>query len=189
MKNAILLHGICDREEYEGDAYPSPSNNHWLPWLQKQLLKRGYDCQTPEMPTPYKPVYSEWKAVIDRFPLDEETVLVGHSGGAGFLLRWLSKHQQSVDKLILVAPWLDPDRYMGNFLNGALAPDLMSRVGELHVFYSSDEPVSGVEETVDLIMDTYPKARRHDFTAHGHFTLNGMGTVTFPELLNSITGR
>lgn len=188
MKNAVILHGMCDREEYEGDGYPSPSNHHWLPWLQKQLLVRGYECQTPEMPTPYKPQYNEWKAVIDRFPLHEETVLIGHSGGAGFLLRWLSKHQQSVDKLILVAPWLDPDRYLGNFLNGSLAPDLLTRVNELHVFYSSDEPVSGVQETVELITDTYDAARIHNFTDRGHFTLNGMGTDKFPELLRAATG-
>lgn len=186
MKNAVILHGVCDREEYEGDADPSPSNHHWIPWLQKQLLVRGYDCQTPEMPTPYKPVYAEWRTVMDRFPINEDTTLIGHSAGGGFLLRWLSKHQQPIDKLILVAPWLDPDRYMGNFLNGAMAPDLLSRVNALHVFYSSDEPVSGVEETVDSITQFYPEARRHDFTDRGHFTLNGMDSLAFPELLKVI---
>jgi len=38
MKNAILLHGTSSKEEYYSLEYPSASNSHWLPWLQKNLL-------------------------------------------------------------------------------------------------------------------------------------------------------
>lgn len=37
-KSAIILHGMPSKEEYFSPAYASPSNSHWLPWLQKNLL-------------------------------------------------------------------------------------------------------------------------------------------------------
>lgn len=90
MKNAILLHGACDKEEYFDDQYPSLSNSHWFPWLQKQLLINGVLAQTPEMPDAYAPNYDKWKSEFERMEINENTVLVGHSCGGGFLVRWLS---------------------------------------------------------------------------------------------------
>ena len=110
MKNALLLHGTCDREEYFSDLHTSLSNSHWLPWLQKQLLIRDILTQTPEMPQAYDPQYDLWEKTFERFDVDKNTILVGHSCGGGFLLRWLSENRVEVNKLILVAPWIDPDR-------------------------------------------------------------------------------
>ena len=64
MKTAILIHGTCDEEEYFSDLYPSLSNSHWFPWLQKQLLIKGIFTQTPEMPDAYKPDYEKWKKFV-----------------------------------------------------------------------------------------------------------------------------
>jgi hypothetical protein len=186
MKNVYILHGCCDREEFADTSIPSGSNFHWIPWLQKQLIVRGYNCQTPEMPAPYAPDYHVWKGLFDIYPVDENTVLAGHSCGGGFLLRYLSENPKIMDKLVLVAPWLDPGRTRGDFLECKLDPALSERVREMHVFYSEDEPVDGVKETVDMVMDTYPSARLHKFTDHGHFCLDDMGTEKFPELLNVI---
>ncbi len=189
MKNAYILHGCCDRQEYRSEQYPSPSNAHWIPWLQKQLLMKGYGCQTPEMPTPYKPTYDEWKNVFDVFPVDEETSLIGHSCGGGFLLKWLQESRKvKIDKLILVAPWRDPEGYFGNFLRGNLKPDLGERLKELHIFYSEDEPVGGVKESVEGIKAAYPFTIFHQFLKSGHFCLEEMGTDQFPELLAIVLG-
>lgn len=184
MKKAYILHGCCDEEEYFSQQYPSPSNFHYLPWLQKQLLMKGFFCQTPEMPMPFKPDYKAWKTTLDIFPMDTHTSLVGHSCGGGFLLRWLSENDYCIDKLILIAPWLDPHKACGDFLNNNLESNLSDRVSEFHVFYSEDEPVDGVKETVDFVLKNYPTAKLHSFTDKGHFCLDDMGTVEFPELLD-----
>ena len=186
MKKAYILHGCCDEEEFFSDVYPSPSNSHWLPWLQKQLLMQGYLCQTPEMPKPYAADYAAWKTLWETMPLDDETVLVAHSCGCGFLLRWLSENQQQAQKLVMVAPWLDPQRTCGDFLRCTLAKDLAERVKEIHVFYSADEPVTGVEETVQLVQNTYPTATLHQCDKMGHFCFEEMETVEFPELLKVV---
>lgn len=186
MKNAYILHGCCERDEYFSNAYPSPSNSHWIPWLQKQLLMKGYNCQTPDMPVPYAPVYEDWVAIFESLAIDENTTLVGHSCGCGFFLKWLNKSGARIDKLLMIAPWIDPERYLGNFLQCRLKPDLMDRINEIHVFYSEDEPVAGVKETVDMVMQGYPVAKLHKFTNHGHFCLSEMGTDQFPELLKVV---
>ncbi|HEU5004853.1 MAG TPA: hypothetical protein VFT49_02075 [Candidatus Saccharimonadales bacterium] len=40
MKRAIILHGRPAKKDYYGDKWPSESNSHWLPWLQKQFMRR-----------------------------------------------------------------------------------------------------------------------------------------------------
>lgn len=187
MKKAYILHGCCDEEEYFSDEYPSPSNFHWIPWLQKQLLKQGYFCQTPEMPFDTQDRYSAWKNTLELFPIDNDTSLIGHSCGAGFLLKWLSQNQVQIDTLALVAPWLDPKKQYGDFLSCTLPTDLAKRVNKIHIFYSSDEFVSGVKGSVDLITSTYPNTQLHNFDNMGHFCLGDMGTDQFPELLSALS--
>ncbi len=182
LKNTYILHGCCDRAEFEDRSIPSGSNFHWIPWLQKMLLVDGYNVQTPEMPTPHKPSYQTWKSIFSTFPIDGQTQLVGHSCGGGFLLKYLGEHQIKLDKLVLVAPWLDPGKQLGDFLKCDLKEDLSKRINEIHIMYSEDEPVDSVKETVDIIMDTYPSAKLHRFNTHGHFCLANMGTQEFPEL-------
>lgn len=186
MKNIYILHGCCDREEFEDLGIPSGSNFHWMPWLQKQLIVRGYNCQTPEMPTPYKPSYQTWKKIFSAYPMDSETTLVAHSCGCGFFLKYLSEHPQQIKKLVLVAPWLDPFHKLGDFLKCDLDPRLTDMIHEIHVFYSLDEPVDGVRETVDLVRQTYPHTHYHEFKNYGHFCLDDMGSEKFPELLEVV---
>ncbi len=188
MKNVYILHGCCDQEEFEDTSIASGSNFHWIPWLQKQLIVKGYNCQTPEMPTPYKPSYQTWKRLFEVYLVDEETTLVGHSCGCGFFLRWLSENDININKLVLVAPYLDPEPFnrFGSFLKCTLAPDLMERIKELHIFYSKDEEVTGVKETVKILQDKYSPLQFHEFENHGHFCFGDMGTEEFPELLEII---
>lgn len=111
MKNAIILHGKPDKEEYYSETAPSPSNAHWLPWLQKQLIIRDIKADTPEVPYPYELDYATWAREFERFDVTPETVLVGHSCGGGFIVRWLCEHADvHVGKVVLVAPWTDPTK-------------------------------------------------------------------------------
>lgn len=185
MKNIYVLHGCCGQEEFEDAARPSGSNCHWLPWLQKQLLIKGYNCQTPEMPKAYAPSYTAWKRIMDTFPMDEGTTLVGHSCGGGFFVRYLTEKKQKIKNLVLVAPTLDPLQKFGNFLSFSLEKPLVNYVEDIHIFYAQNEPVKGIKESVELLHNTY-KAHRHTLKNHGHFTLKHMGTDAFPELLKVI---
>ena len=181
MRSAIVLHGSCDREEYFSDDYPSLSNSHWLPWLQKQFLMQGMQAFTPEMPRAYAPEYSIWKSEFERYPVSEESILVGHSCGGGFLLRWLSESKCRVCRLILVAPWLDPaGRKCSEFFSFTIDPALAERM-ETHLFESMNDE-QDIRDSIAIIRAALPGLHYHAFDNYGHFCFDDMGTTRFPEL-------
>lgn len=189
MKKAIILHGICDEQEYHDESEPSPSNNNWIAWLQKQLMIQGFDCQTPEVPYSYKGIYEDWKHIFERMEVDEQTILIGHSAGCGFFLKWLSANDVSVDKIYMVAPWLDPfNEYAETgFLSCELNGNLIDRVNKIEIIYSEDDPVEGVKKTVDIIGEKYPSITNiSKLNGLGHFSSKARGTEVFPEILDVI---
>ena len=164
----------------------SQSNEHWLPWLQHELIIRDVLTQTPELPKPYDPTYEEWLDVFRRFQVDEDSVLVGHSLGGGFLVRWLSESDVRINKLILVAPWIDPDGKIKNgFFNFKIDGQLEEKVNELHILHSKDDD-KGVRESVKTLRNTIKDHKYHEFEKHGHFCFGDMKTREFPELLKLI---
>jgi len=187
MKNAIILHGKPEKEEYYSDEYPSASNSHWLPWLQKQLLMRDIIAHTPEVPRSYVPDYAVWCEEFERFDITAETTLVGHSCGGGFIVRWLSEHSEvSVGKVVLVAPWIDPDRdETTDFFDFTIDPELAKRTKGITIFGSDDDFVS-VQKSVQILRDTIKGIRHRQFHHYGHFCSEDLGTQEFPELLAEV---
>ena len=150
MKTALILHGICPEEEFFFSKYPSPSNAWWLPWLQQQFLRAGWQCQTPELPHPYRPSYAEWKETFECFKPQKLSLLVGHSAGGGFAIKYLQEHKLKLEKLILVAPWLDPEREFDDFLKKMEEYDV--QIGVLTV------PIEIAQCITDMMVDGGIKA-------------------------------
>ena len=179
MKNAILLHGTCDKEEYFSEKYPSLSNSHWFPWLQKELLINNISAQTPEVPEAFNPQYHIWEKEFERYDVGSQSILVGHSCGGGFMVRWLSENKINIEKLALVAPWLDPNRFQTkDFFDFVIDKDIVSRVKELHILIS-DNDEEDVLKSVHILNEKLPNAISHELKGKGHFT----GIDKFPELL------
>lgn len=184
MKTAIILHGMPPKEEYYDSEVPSPSNNHWLPWLQRQLLLKNILAQTIELPEPYEPVYEKWCHVFNELKVDEETMLIGHSCGAGFLIRWLSENKIKTGKVALVAPYLDPEQTIkSEFFQFQIDSTLQTRAQDMIVFYSSDD-MQEIITSVSFIKENFPHLEMKEFSDKGHFTLGEMKTDAFPELLD-----
>lgn len=191
MKQVILIHGMPDKEEVIGDVWPSPSNAHWLPWIQKQLTRKDIACQALEMPQSYDPVYEHWSDVLDQMSISNETILVGHSCGAGFLVRYFSERPSlAPKKIILVAPWIDTEGFLQEmnsqslrFFDFTIDPCLHERT-QIHCVYSTDDA-----ETLGSVMElqkSFPGMLMHTFADKGHFTEPDLGTKEFPELLDII---
>lgn len=151
MKQAIILHGRPSKEEYYSDRYPSASNSHWLPWLQKQLLIKDIPAYTPEVPYCYDLDYEKWCKEFERYEVTPDTTLVGHSCGGGFIVRWLGEHPEiKVDKVILVAPGapaVDADWSRYSFFDFTISPNLASQTQGITIF-GSDNDSSGIMESV-----------------------------------------
>jgi len=188
MKTAIILHGMPGEKSYLDAARDAQSNSHWLPWLQQQLIANGILAQTPELPHPYKPAYEEWKRVFEQFPVDENTMLVGHSCGAGFLVRWLSENKIRAGKVALVAPWMDPHGELDGFFDFEIDSEAIGRTAGVTIFISEDDDAE-MHEAVARIEKAWPRVRVIRMQGKGHFTLGDMGTREFPELKEALLGN
>ncbi len=181
MKQTIIIHGMPSEEGFKNPAFPSPSNSHWLPWIQKKLVVRNETCQTPEMPKPYDPIYRDWLEVFEQFEINAEVTLIGHSCGGGFLLRYLSEHPDlKINKLFLIAPWvIDTGKDLESdleFLDCTINANLPERF-PVHVFISSDDE-SVMQDSFRFLKEKLPGAIYHEYTDRKHFC-----TPEFPELL------
>lgn len=188
MINAIILHGGPSKKEYYDPEAISMSNNHWLPWLQSQMLKRDIPTAAPEIPRSFDRNWPIWNKEFERFDINPETILVGHSTGAGFIVKYLSIHKElKVKKVILVAPWLDPDReHTKNFFDDfEIDPDFVSRTNGVTIF-NSDNDQASVQKTVDILRKTVKNILYREFHNYGHFCLDDMKTTKFPELLEEV---
>lgn len=188
MTNAIILHGKPSEEEYFNPTLPNESNRNWLPWLQKQLLIKGVKADTPEMPRAYDPDWETWCQEVERFEIGPETILAGHSCGGGFWVKYLSLHKDlRVGKVILVAPWMDPDsdETKGFFENYTIDKHLVARTKDLTIFHS-DNDMGNVHKTVAMLRQNLEGVRYQEFHKYGHFCDEDMGTQEFPELLKEI---
>lgn len=189
MKTAIILHGRPGKDEYLISQWPSPSNSHWLPWLQRELLRKGILAQTPEALNPYKPTYDAWKQAIESYKPDKETILVGHSCGGGMIVQWLSKNSDiKVGKVILVAPWIDVEKEDWPAFDFEIDPNIAVRTAGLTIFHSLNDAAE-IVTSVEKLCASLKKFKYVEFEGRGHFTQKYMPDNTFPELLEECLER
>ncbi len=188
MKNAIILHGGPSKKEYYDPKAPSMSNAHWMPWLQGQLLKADIDAATPEVPHSFDRNWKTWNREVERFDITPETILVGHSTGGGFFIKYLSIHPKiKVGKVVLVAPWLDPyqSKTKKFFDDFEIDPNLVKRTRGVTIF-NSDNDQQSVQKTVKILRTKIKGLKYREFHEYGHFCFEDMKTDKFPELLKEI---
>jgi hypothetical protein len=188
--NAILVPGRPDKDEHYDPKRPSNSEDHWFSWLKRQLILKDILAVSIEPPFPFRPRYDEWKKEFERFEILSNTILVGHSCGGGFLIRYLSEHKDvKVGKVVLVAPWINPDNYevsdTADFFEFEIDPDFPSRTKGVTMFISSDDEPS-VVKTVEILKSKVIGLDVRQYKDKGHFTLNTLGTHEFPELLEEL---
>ncbi len=189
MKNAILLHGWVTLDEFGDVDRPTPSNSHWIPWLSKQLMLRDVHTVAVEMPKADLPVYEDWKHEFERYDVTPETILVGHSCGAGFLARYLSeKPEVMASTLVLVAPSLGLSWDDRSFFNFEFSGTMVNRVDNIVIIYAEDDR-QYIQEAVKIYAQKLPTAKLVTLKTGGHLTYKEMGKTDFPELLDAIVGQ
>jgi hypothetical protein len=94
MTKAIIVHGW--------DGSPEDALNQWL---KKELEKKGWEVQIPEMPDPEEPTIEEWVNKLYDYSIDENTYFIGHSIGCQAIMRYLDRVDGKIGGLIFIAPW------------------------------------------------------------------------------------
>lgn len=158
-----------------------------MQWTKRNLVDAGLETETPSMPEPWAPNYEKFKEEFEKYEVTENTILIGHSCGCAFLVRWLGESKQKIAKLILVAPWKIPDPGDENrkgFYTYEIDESIKSRVEEIVMFTSDNEEEAGKES-----LGIFNKAiggKIINLENRGHYTIGGMGTEEFPELLEEV---
>ena len=185
--NCIIIHGCPSNAEKAMNPETRTYDKHWIPWTKSTLTKLGVPTETPLMPDPWEPSYEKFKVEFDKQEVSENTILIGHSCGTTFLLRWLGDTKQKVAKLILVAPWAIADKdddARRNFYEHPIDPSIKDRVGEIIFFTADDEDPDGIESL--KIIHKVIEGKIIELPGHGHYTMGDMGTTEFPELIEAI---
>ena len=188
--NCIVIHGCPLNKEKAMDPKTRTYDKHWIPWVKRELIARGVKTETPLMPTPWEPDYKKFKKEFEKYKVEENTVLVGHSCGCAFLVRWLGETKQKINKLILVAPWKIPDRndeFKRRFYEYLIDETIKTRVKKIVMFTADDEEKVGKESL--RIFHKSLGGKIVELKGKGHYTMRDMGTEEFPELLNEIVNR
>ncbi len=152
--------------------------------MQKELLIRDIAAVTPEIPLSFEPKWDVWCQEVERFDITPDTLLVGHSAGGGFWLKYLSLHKDlHVNKVVLVGPWLDPGKTLEeDFFVGDFDPALTGRTAGITILQSDDDSDS-VKQSIKRIKQEILDIEYMQFRGYGHFTYENLGGVEFPELL------
>ncbi|PIQ91511.1 MAG: hypothetical protein COV70_03340 [Parcubacteria group bacterium CG11_big_fil_rev_8_21_14_0_20_39_22] len=185
--NCIIIHGCPSNVEKAMNPDTRTYDKHWIPWLKKNLIASGIKTETPLMPDPWESNYQKFKAEFEKYEVNENTILVGHSCGSSFLVRWLGETKKKVFKLVLIAPWKIPnkeDSTVKEFYTYQIDQDIKSRVGEIVFFTADDEEADGKESL--KIFHQALGGTVIELKGHGHYTLGDMGTEEFPQLLEMI---
>lgn len=192
MKKAIIIHGWSKFEDWRQLDRPSPSNEAFIPWLSKQLMVRRIHPIAIEMPNSYAPNYEIWKKELERFELDEETILVGWSCGGGFLLRYLSENNIRVRKLVLLSPWIgtfdnDKDRYEfdESFFDFNLSESIYERVLEDIILLEAEDEVKEVLMSIEKIKSKLKNINYKIVEGSGRHFFEENQPVVLEEILRS----
>lgn len=186
--NCIVIHGCPSDKEKAMDPETRTYDKHWIPWIKKELISLGIKTEIPLMPNPWLPIYADFKKEFEKYEVNENTILIGHSCGCSFLVRWLGESKQKIKKLILVAPWKIPQKERNgadiDFYAFPIDETIRSRVDEIIMFTSNNEAEDGKKG-----LEMYHSAlggKIMDLKDHGHYILKHMGTEEFLELLDEI---
>jgi predicted alpha/beta hydrolase family esterase len=151
----------------------------------KNALGDAYEVHYPKMPHESDPDYQNWKTQIGNKlgHLKNGAILVGHSLGGSFLLKYLSdeKVEKAIAGIFLIAtPYWGGDgwRYEG-YESIALPKDFPSKLpGSTPIFfYHSRDDESVPFAHLNLYAKKLPQATIHALDARGHQLKNDLSEV------------
>jgi len=158
---------------------------NWKQGLQSELGD-DFDVLLPRMPMADNAEYDLWKLWFEKVmeALNRPCILVGHSLGAMFLLKYLSeqKPKNFINALFLVAP-----EYVGPQSTPQTSFDLLESISPItdvvqHIvfFHSEDDPVVSFENQA-IFKNLLPQAEYVALSGRGHFNVPHI-----PELLERV---
>jgi uncharacterized protein len=197
MKQIVFLHGgetFASYEDYLAAletykyTYPLPEEpKRWKYQLRDELTYHGWEVHMPSMPSKFNARYDAWRLWFRKVVphLRDGVVLVGHSLGGLFLIKYLEEERlpATVDAThIIAAPYdtVGPGESLADFTIPSSLDHVVAQAGTIMLYHSEDDSIVPFAEVLRY-QAALPQAALHTFTDRGHF----LGP-TFPELTEAI---
>ena len=146
--NVFIIHGA--------DGHPK---ENWFPWLKSELEKQRYQVFTPKFPTPKNQTLKNWLKVFERYKkyVDKNTIFIGHSIGATFLLSVIERLDKKIKTAYLVSGFIDLlgnpvfDKINKTFIEKELDwKKIKNNCQKFYIFHSDNDPYVPLEEAQKL---------------------------------------
>ncbi len=172
---------------------------NWFPWFKNQIDSETKKCIIPQYPIDEEHhFYNDWKSVLNIYKkfnmINDDTIIIGHSTGSIFSVKYILESKVKVNKLILISGfnnYLSPDK-----------DDLHNKINP--TYYISDEELKIVKQYANEIICIYenddpyiPQNVLHDFSVlldakeivinNGGHLNEQAGYTTFDEILKVIS--
>lgn len=154
--------------------------------LLAQELGRNYMVLNPKMPNSTNARYYEWKLWFERIYklLDKKPILIGHSLGGIFLIKYLAENNlpHKATALILVAVPFHGSKSepLVDFEIPEVITNINNQVDKIFLIHSKDDPVVDFDDLAKY-KKALPQAMEIVFTDRQHFN-----SPEFPEMVKLI---
>ena len=150
----------------------------------KEDLGGNFEIIFPKMPCKQNANFLEWKIWMEKyFPfLRKDIILIGHSLGGSFWLKYLSEcsFPFKIKQLHLVAtPIEENENFLGEFLPKKI-DNINKLTQNIFLYYSQNDPVVSSSNLKNILLQL-PNAKQFVFQNRGHFRMEH-----FPELIQEI---
>lgn len=188
MKKAVLLHGT--------DGTP---NDHWFPWLKKELEENGYEVYAPTLPenhTPNRDIYEEF---LKKSGWDfSDNLLIGHSSGTTTILNllmadWFPKVKASIlvgtflnEKLLNEQEWYTPGQFDSLFVQEFNVEKIKSKCPEFIFVHGDNDHACDYDDAKEFCQ----KLDGDFITIKNGAHLSGSSGITeIPEIVEKLTEK
>ncbi len=196
-KQIIFIHGgytfgkqgdyIQFLKNYNIDPYKKKF--YWINWA-KEKLGKNWEVLHPDMPCKQNAKYEEWKIWFEKylkFIKDKKLIIIGHSLGAIFLIKYFveNKFPKKVYQLHLISPavvdeGLGPEKLATFKVDIKKIKNIKDKCEELHLWHSKDDNICLFKNS-EIIKKEIPESDFHIFKNRGHFKQK-----SFPEIIKII---
>src|SRR3989344_4778823 len=133
-------------------AYGDPEEN-WFPWLKTKLEGLGHQVFVPKFPTPENQTLNNWFNVFNKYKLNGESVLIGHSLGVPFILNLLERNKIKAAFLVAGFCTLPENQFkegMVSFVKQFDYDKIKSNCNKFIIFHSDNDPYVPLERAEEL---------------------------------------
>lgn len=183
IKKVYIVHG-----------YRSNSNDHWYPWLSREIKAMGHQTKRVMLSNPLEPNLQDWRQnlAVQIPKLDQDTIVIAHGLSCLSVLSFIEQHyiktNNTTGPVVLVSGF-DSPLVAWSELNHMLKN---VKLGYTQLQYAADRYVMFMSNNDPFVPATHSLRLAHSINAHiveqkdaGHFR-KADGFSEFPELLNTI---